>query len=99
MEMENIHVSGPNPDFSYFNMLKYYANISVGIATGYRLDGSGSISGTGILAPIQWVQGAFSLRLKGQVVCEAYYSPPFNVQVNSDGAIFPLPHTSYWHGA
>jgi hypothetical protein len=52
MELENTYVSGPNPEFSYFNMLKYYANSSVSIATGYRLDGSGSISGRGKGLPL-----------------------------------------------
>jgi hypothetical protein len=45
--MANTYVSDPNTDFSYFLILKYCANSSVGIATNYGLGGWGKIPGRG----------------------------------------------------
>jgi hypothetical protein len=86
---------------------------SVSIATGYGLDGQGSIwqkqeiflySTASRLAlgltqpPIQWVPGAFSLGVK-QLGHEADHSPPSIAEVKNGGPIPPLPNMSSWHGA
>jgi hypothetical protein len=86
---------------------------SVGIATGYGLDGWCSIPGGGMRfffsplsipalgptqSPIQWVPGALSLHVK-QPGREADNSPPSSAEVKNGGAITPLPHTSSWRGA
>jgi hypothetical protein len=85
---------------------------SVCIATGYGLDGRGSIPGGGksflfsaasslalgsTLHLIQWVPGAISPGLK-RPGCEADHSPPSSA-VRNGGAITPLPYMSSWHGA
>jgi hypothetical protein len=48
--------------------------------------------------PIQWVQEALSLGIKGQG-CEADHTPPSSAKVKNGGAILPLPHTSSRHSA
>jgi hypothetical protein len=77
-------------------------NSSVGITTGYGLDGRGSIPGRGkifffILSrpalgptqhPIQWVPGALSPGIKPPEL-EADHSPPSSVEVKNGGAIPP----------
>jgi hypothetical protein len=51
----------------------------------------------GITQPhIQWVLRAVSLGVKQQG-CEAEHSPSHSAKVNNDGAILPLP-TSSWYG-
>jgi hypothetical protein len=83
-------------------------NGSVGIATGYGLDGKGSIHGRGKIffffsiastralethpAPIQRVPWALFPRLERHGR-EADHSPPSS-KVKNDGAIPSLPHTS-----
>jgi hypothetical protein len=47
--------------------------------------------------PIQWVQGAVSLRVK-QKGCEADYSPPSSAEVKNNGTIPLLPYMSSGHG-
>jgi hypothetical protein len=84
---------------------------SVGILTGYGLDGVGSIPGRGknflfftacrptlgpSQPPIQWVLGALSPGVKWQGR-EADHLPPSSVKVKKGGAIPPLPHMSSWH--
>jgi hypothetical protein len=78
---------------------------SVGIATGYGLDGQEkkyfSIHSvqTGLgptQPPIQWIPGASQgVKLQGR---EADHSPPSSAEVNNGESIPPLPHTSSWHG-
>jgi hypothetical protein len=87
-------------------------DISVGIATGYRLDGRGSIpSGSKIFLystattlalvliepSIQWVPGVLSRRVK-RPGCEADDSPS-SVEDENGEAKPPLPHASSWCGA
>jgi hypothetical protein len=87
---------------------------SVGIVTGCRLDGQGSIPGRERFflfstasrlalgpaqSPIQWVLGVISLGVKQQLGHEASHSPPSSVKVKNGGAIPPLPHMSSWHSA
>jgi hypothetical protein len=86
---------------------------SVGIVTGYGLDGRGSIPGRDKIflfsiasrpalgptqRPIQWVPGALSPGKKQQV-CEADHSAPSSAEVKNDGAVCSLLHTSSWRGA
>jgi hypothetical protein len=85
---------------------------SVGIATGYKLDGRDSFPGrffflfTTASEPalwpaqpsIQWEQGAIYLKTKRQKR-EADHLAPSSVEVKNDGAIHPLPHVSSWHRA
>jgi hypothetical protein len=81
---------------------------SAGIATGYGLDGRGSIHGRDKIflfsiafraalgptkLPIQWVPGANSQGVKRQER-ESDYSPPSSAKVKNDGAMSLLPHTS-----
>jgi hypothetical protein len=77
---------------------------SVGIATGYELNGLDSIPGKGkilfslsteftpaldlIQPPIQWLSGVKRLGP------EAEYSPPSSAEVKNGGAIPPLSHVS-----
>jgi hypothetical protein len=85
---------------------------SVGIIMGYGLDGRSSIPGRdnrflstavsrptlGITQPhIQWVSGALLLGVM-RPDREADHSPPSSSEVQNDGAVPPLPHTSSWHG-
>jgi hypothetical protein len=87
-------------------------DISVCIATGYGLDGRGSMSIRGKFfiystafrptlvstqPPIQWVQGALSLGIKW-TRRETDYSPPSSAEVNNAVAVPPLSHTSSWCG-
>jgi hypothetical protein len=78
---------------------------SVGIATGYELEGRGYIPGRGkryfcttqqIL--IKSVLGALSSGVKrpGRA---ADHSAPSVTEVNHGGAMPPFPHTSSWRGA
>jgi hypothetical protein len=84
---------------------------SVGIATGYWLDGTGSIPGMARLfsthsrpalgptqPPIEWIPGAISPGVK-RPGSEADHSSPSSAEVKNGGAIPPLPHMSSWHGA
>jgi hypothetical protein len=86
---------------------------SVSIATGYGLDGPGSIPGTGKIFPsstdsrlalgsthplIRWVSTAISLKVK-RLGCEADHLLPSSAEVKNGGAILPLPHMSSWHTA
>jgi hypothetical protein len=87
-------------------------NSSVGIATGYRLDDRGSISGKGVFffsvasrlgvgptQPLtQCVPGAFSPEAKFPER-ETDHSPLSSAEVKNGGALTPHPHTSSWHGA
>jgi hypothetical protein len=85
---------------------------SVGIATGYRLDGRSSIPGRDkIFSSPQrpdrlW--GPPSLLFNGyrgsfpgvkQPGPEADHSPPSSTEVKNCGAVSPLPHMSSWYGA
>jgi hypothetical protein len=94
-------------------MYRYVKTCSVGIATGYGLDGRGSIPGRDKIflfsresrsalwptrLPIQWVRGAVSPGVKRQGR-EADHLPPSSAEVKKGGAIPPLPHTSSWCGA
>jgi hypothetical protein len=79
---------------------------SVGIVTGYALDGRGSVPSTGkrffsfplskpalkpIQLPIHWGLGALSLGTK-QLGCEANRSLQSSAKVKKGEAIPPLPH-------
>jgi hypothetical protein len=78
---------------------------SVGIATGYGLDGWGSILGRSKIfsvfsvsglslgptqPPVQWELGALSAQVK-LPGREADHSPTFSAENKNDGAIPPLP--------
>jgi hypothetical protein len=82
-------------------------NSSVGIATGYRVDGWGSIHGRGkkffpTLQHPDWLCGPPSLLSNGDwglftwgvkwLGHEADYSPPSSAEIKNVGAIPPLPH-------
>jgi hypothetical protein len=84
---------------------------SVGLGTGYGLDGPGLILGKDkiflystasrpALGPtqplIQWVLGALSLGVKRKGR-ESDHSPPSSDEVKNGGAIPPLAHTPSWH--
>jgi hypothetical protein len=99
--------------FLLFLMILRSRNSSVGTATGYELDGRGSIAGGGKIvlfsaapipalaptqSPIQWILGALSQEVKRQER-EADHSPPSSADVKNDGAISALPHAPSWHGA
>jgi hypothetical protein len=84
---------------------------SVGIATGYGLDGgvvfpAGTrnfsllhIIQTGSEArQPQWVPGVVSAEVK-RPEREANLSPPSSVEFKNGGAVTPLPHTSSKHSA
>jgi hypothetical protein len=86
---------------------------SVGIATGYGVDGWGSIPGRGKLfqisissiaslkptqSPIQWVSGALSPEVK-RPGSKSDHSPPSSAEVKNGGAILRLPHMSSWNSA
>jgi hypothetical protein len=83
---------------------------SVGITTGYGLDGRGSIPGRvkmflfyivsrpalrPTLSPIQWIPPVLSPGVK-RPGREADHSPQSSSEVKNGGAISPLPHTSSW---
>jgi hypothetical protein len=86
---------------------------SVGLATGYALDGPGSIPGSArfFSSPqrldLPWdphsflsngYRGFFPREVKRQGR-EANHSPPFSVDVKKSGAIPPLLHMPLWHCA
>jgi hypothetical protein len=86
---------------------------SVGTATGYELNGRGSIPGLGkiflfstgfrpAIGPTQthsqWVREAISLGIKWPGR-EADHLPPSSAAVNNGGAIPPLPPMSLWRNA
>jgi hypothetical protein len=78
---------------------------SVGIATGYVLDGRDSIPERGkdlslgpTQPPIQWVPGAVFLGVK-RPDREADHSPPSSAEVKNGGAIPPFPDISSWNCA
>jgi hypothetical protein len=48
--------------------------------------------------PAHWILGALSRGVKWPG-CETDHSPPSTAEVENDGAILPLPHTSSWRGA
>jgi hypothetical protein len=88
--------------------------ISIGITTGYGLEGLGSIVGGGeiffsVLHSIQTVSGAHpgsypmgiggSFRKAKRPRRDVYNSPSSCAEAKNNGAIPPLPHTSSWHGA
>jgi hypothetical protein len=67
---------------------------SVGVATGYGLDGRDSNPGPSAYPASYSIGngGDFpGIKRPGR---EAGHSPPFNVEVINGGAILPLPHTS-----
>jgi hypothetical protein len=79
---------------------------SVGIGTGYGLDGQGSNPGKGKIflfpttsrlalgptqSPIQWVMGTISPGIK-RPGHETNHSPPSSAKVKNGGAIPPHPH-------
>jgi hypothetical protein len=83
---------------------------SVGIVTGYWLDGRGSVpvrdkilpfsitskSALGLTQPaIQWVSGTLYPGVKRQGR-EAHHSSPTSAEVENVGAILTLPHTNSW---
>jgi hypothetical protein len=84
---------------------------SVGIATGYGMDGLCSIPGSArflssperpdqpwgppSLLPIQWVPGALSPGVKRKGR-EAGHSPPSSAEVKNGGAIPPVPNMPSW---
>jgi hypothetical protein len=103
-----ISFSFPTAFLSLFSMSSY----TVGLATGYRLDGRGSVPGRGtdfsILhsahtgsgshpASYPMGTGALFLGIK-RPGTEADHSPPSSAEVKKAGAIPPLPHTCLWHG-
>jgi hypothetical protein len=84
---------------------------SVSVATGYRLNGQGSIPGRGKIfilciastvavehtqPPIQWVFGAISPGVK-QPGHEADHSPLSSAEVKNGQAIPVFPHMTSWH--
>jgi hypothetical protein len=84
---------------------------SVGIAAGYGLDGRGWIpcrdkvflfsiaSGPALRpksSPIQWVQSAISMGLKGPGR-EAEHSPPTSTEIKNGGAILQFLRMPSWH--
>jgi hypothetical protein len=106
----NIHIgwaaSGRNCNINIRNL-----DSSVGIATGYGLDGPASIPGRGKIflfsttcrpalgptqPPIQWAPGTLYPRIK-RPGRKADHSPPSSAEVKNGGAIPPLPHMSSWH--
>jgi hypothetical protein len=93
-----------------FNLTCVGLNNSVGIATGYGLDGCDSIpgrardlsllhivqTGSGFTQPpIQWASGAISSGIK-QLGREADHSPPPIEEVKNGGAIQSHTHLSSW---
>jgi hypothetical protein len=85
---------------------------SVGTATGYGLDGPGSIPGStrfSLLLGVQTDSGAhpvcYAMRTEGFSPGvrwqggEAVHSPPSSTEVKKFGAIPPLPHIPSWHSA
>jgi hypothetical protein len=101
----------PNTPTHLFVKTIKFLNSSVGVATGYGLDGPGSIPGSATLFStvfrptleptqplIQWVQGALSPGVKRQGR-EADRSPPSSAEVKKGGATPPLPNMSSWHSA
>jgi hypothetical protein len=83
----------------------------VSIATGYGLDGPGSIPDIARFLfsphcperlrptqPIQWVPGTISLGVKRPAI-EADHSSPSSAEVENGGDIPPLPDISSWHSA
>jgi hypothetical protein len=79
---------------------------SVGVVTGYGLDGTGSIPGVAKICssptlwstqpPVHWVAGALSPGVKrlGHV---GDHSPASSAELSNGGSIPPLPHLSLWH--
>jgi hypothetical protein len=87
---------------------------SVGTATGYGLDTSGSITVRGKIfffsiaprpaleptkTPIQWVPRAFSLGVKRQELHAPDHSSESSNVAKNVGVITPLPHKSSWRSA
>jgi hypothetical protein len=81
-----------------------FAYLSVGIVTGYGLEGPGSVPGSTIFSLLHSIQtisgasysmgtGGFSPEVKWQGH-EADHSPPTSAEVKKGGAIPPLPHMS-----
>jgi hypothetical protein len=90
--------------YRFFNVSR---DSSVGIETGYMLDGRGSIPGRAIFfsspyfpdwTPIEWVPEALSQGVK-RPGREANHTSPFSSELKNIGGIHPLPHTSSWHSA
>jgi hypothetical protein len=79
-------------------------DISVGIATGYRFNVRGSISGGNTIflystaTRLALVPGVLSRKVK-RPCCEPDDSPPPNSEDENGEAIPPLPHTSSWRDA
>jgi hypothetical protein len=86
----------------------------VGIATGYGLDGQGSITSRGKIcfctpqrpdrvwgSPSHLSNGYHGLFSPGvkRPGREAAHSPPSRAEVRNGGAIPPLPYMSSWHSA
>jgi hypothetical protein len=81
---------------------------SVGIATGYRLNGRGSVPGrtkdVSLLHSVQTRSGAHQASYPVSTGAlspeeerpgrEVDHSPPSSVEIKNDGAIPPLPHAS-----
>jgi hypothetical protein len=107
LELKNpVTSSGIAGSISYF----WCRDSSVGIATGYWMDGRGSIPGRGNIfffsivsgparglsqPPIQWVSGALSPEVR-RPGREADHSSPPSAEVKNGGAVPPFPHTSSW---
>jgi hypothetical protein len=88
-------------------------DITIGIATGYELNGRGSIPSRGKIflfyvasrptlgptqPPIQWVPRAGFPWIK-RPGRKADHSPPSSAEVKNGGAIPPLSRKSSWRGA
>jgi hypothetical protein len=85
--------------FHLYLMMELNRDSSVGIATGYRLDGRGvgvRVPVGPTQPPIQWVLGALSPGVK-RPVCVADHSPPSDAEVKNDGSMPPLPRKCSWH--
>jgi hypothetical protein len=74
---------------------------SLGIVTGYGLDGQGLNTGRGRLAlgpthpPIQWLPGSLSLGIK-RSGHEVDHSPLSSAKVKNGGTVRPFTHMSSW---
>jgi hypothetical protein len=110
-----IQLTDYSADFDNISYGKPWSNIkcrdsSVGIATGYGLEGRDSISRRGKIfifstestlalgptqPPIQWVQGEISPGVK-RPSRQTDHSPPSRAEIKKGGDIPPLPHTSSW---
>jgi hypothetical protein len=99
--------------FSIYSTFNYTSTCDslVGIATGYGLDGLGSISGRVKFTPLHSVQADYGAHPASYGMCTGYLSPwvkrpgreadhtpPSSAEVKNGGAVPPLPHLSSWRG-